>query len=418
MPTPTKGDINTKKNFRPESIAAGLALAMLIIWMFIGNIKYSLLDEVGWLCIGENFVHDCFGGSADTGDAYFINVGYDKQVVDVQVSPLDSGRAVITDRKLLLNFLNIAERADYKYLFLDIRFEKGYDTACDSVLFAKIAGMRDIVIAHHYEPVRDQQGNWYNNFEIADSVLLSKTAYNDYYTSALSSGFTRYSYLQDGRTSVALRMYQDIDGKTIRHLGWYYWNEGAFLPPCENSPYIPIKGGVGPVTTDSVSTTAQYKNLGPFLMALPEEVLIEEMKGKIVIVGDFEEDVHDTYMSTQPGSYLTYLAYKYLASGGNKIPLHVIILLAVGFFFIIRGILLKEQIFPWGHHPLLRFVTAVMWAILPALVCTLVYLTTGYTFNVLIPSLVISLVIIVMDSKRPEEEKNKEEKPSEKTAAK
>lgn len=406
-----------KRILRPNVIASVLAVVMLATWVLIGSFKYSLIDEVSWLCVGEDLVRRHLGGSDDTRDAYFVNVGYDKQIAEIEVLCSGQGHVAITDRKLLLDFLNIAERADYKYIFLDVRFEKGYDTAYDSALFARIADMRDIVVAHHYEPLEDDQGNEYNDFKIADSLLLPKTAYSDYYTSAFSSSFTRYSYLQDGRTSVALRMYQDIDGKTIRRRGWLYGRDGVFMPPCENCPYIPIKSGIRPVT-DTVATTAQYFNLGPFLMTLPEEELIEVMKGKIVVVGDFEEDVHDTYMSRQPGPYLTFLAYKYLASGANTIPLHLLILLAVGFFLIIRGILLKDPLFPMGKHPLLRFLTAILWAFLPPVVCTIVYILTGYTFNVLITSLIILFVCAARDSEKPEEGKKAKEKPSEKTAAK
>lgn len=409
-----------KKRFCKNLIVIVLALVMSVTGLLIGNFQYSILDEVGWLCVGENLVRSRFGGTYDTEDAYFVNVGYDKQIVDVQVSPLDSGRMVVTDRKVLLDFLNIVEHADYKYIFLDIRFEKGFNTVSDSALFAKIAGMRDIVIAHHYEPLKDEQGNRLNGFEIADSILLPKTAYNDYYTSVLSSNFTRYPYLLDGRPSVALRMYQDIDGKSIkRWWGCFYKNDGTL---CENCPYIPIKGGVSPVTSDKAST-AQYYNLGPFLMTLPEQQLIEDMKGKIVVVGDFDEDVHDTYMSMQPGPYLTYLAYKYLASGSNKISCSLFIFMTLLFYLIAWTILYGHNFFShskccviriittlWDRYRFIRFIASLIsWSLILTAICTVIYLLTGYTFNVMVPSLIISFISAVKES---------EAKPSEKTATK
>lgn len=401
------------KNRGTYIIASVAALLMTLAGVLIGNFRYSLADEVSFLCVGENLVRSWFGKTNDCEDAYFVNVGYDKQVIDAQVSPLESGRMVITDRKVLLDFLNIAERADYKYIFLDIRFEKGFETAYDSALFAKIAGMRDIVCAHHYEPLKDEQGNQYNGFEIADSALLPKCAYNDYYTTVLSSNFTRYAYLQEGRPSIALRMYQDIDGKTIRQHGLLYCNDGTL---CENCPYIPIKGGVSAVT-DTV-TTAQYYNLGPFLMTLPEQQLIEDMKGKIVVVGDFDEDVHDTYMSMQPGPYLTYLAYKYLAQGNNKVSIPVLIFLIPVYFLIVLYALLKRPI----KNLFLRVLAAfISYSLILTLLCTIVFLLTGYAFNVMVPSLIISFIKSVQESKdkpSPCAVKESEDKPSEKTAAK
>lgn len=394
-------------------IASVAALLMTLAGVLIGNFRYSLADEVSFLCVGENLVRSWFGETNNCEDAYFVNVGYDKQVIDAQVSPLESGRMVITDRKVLLDFLNIAEHADYKYIFLDIRFEKGFETAYDSALFAKIAGMRDIVCAHHYEPLKDEKGNQYNGFEIADSALLPKCAYNDYYTTVLSSNFTRYAYLQEGRPSIALRMYQDIDGKTVRQHGLLYCNDGTL---CENCPYIPIKGGVSAVT-DTV-TTAQYYNLGPFLMTLPEQQLIEDMKGKIVVVGDFDEDIHDTYMSMQPGPYLTYLAYKYLAQGNNKVSIPVLIFLIPVYFLIVLYALLQRPI----KNLFLRVLAAfISYSLILTILCTIVFLLTGYAFNVMVPSLIISFISSMKDvteKPSPCAVKESEDKPSEKTAAK
>lgn len=402
------------KKFCPYVIAFLATLFMSVAGVLIGNIRYSLIDEVSWLCVGENIVRSCFGDEQDCDDAYFVNVGYDKQVTDVQVAPLESGRKTITDRKVLLDFLNIAERADYKYIFLDIRFEKGFNTAYDSALFAKIASMRDIVCAHHYEPLTDEHGNEVNGFKIADSLLLPKCAYNDYYTSAFSSSFTRYAYLQEGdRPSIALRMYQDIDGKTVRHRGWFYCNDGDL---CENCPYIPIKGGVSAVS-DTV-TSAQFYNLGPFLMTLPEQQLIKDMKGKIVVVGDFDEDIHDTYMSMQPGPYLTYLAYKYLARGGNKISLPVVAFMALVYFFIVMRILVRRPI----KNRILRILAAfISYSLILTILCTIFFLLTGYAFNVMVPSLIISLISSVKEANEKPSAcavQKAEDKPSEKTAAK
>lgn len=158
------------KNFRAYSIASALALVMSLAGVFIGNCPYSIADEVSWLCVGENIVRSWFNGAEESDDAYFVNVGYDKQIIDVEVSPLESGRMAITDRKVLLDFFDIADQADYKYIFLDIRFEKGFETVFDSALFAKIASMRNIVCANHYEPLVNQQGIQFNGFEIADTT--------------------------------------------------------------------------------------------------------------------------------------------------------------------------------------------------------------------------------------------------------
>lgn len=397
------------EKYKKELLALVFAFAMSATSVLVGNCPYPFWDRIDWLCVAENLVRSLFGEEDDKEDAYFVNVGYDKQLVDIQVSAVETGQQVITNRKTLLDFLTIVERADYKYVFLDIRFEKGYNTEWDKTLFSKIASMNKVVCVNHYD-----------DFEIADSLLLPKAAYNDYYTTVFSSNFTRYQYLQDNRPSVALRMYQEIDGKNVERSGILFFNDGTLS---ENCPYIPIKGGVSPPKGDG--SMADYLNLGPFLMTqikegiINEEELIEDMKGKIIVVGDFNEDLHDTYMGMQPGPYLTYTAYKYLAKGGNKLSIGVLAFMTLVFFLIVRGKLRGRPVFPWGERflslrwmgwlrcllrsRLIKFVgTFITYSVVLSFICTIFYLICESTFNVEIPALVITIISAVMDLQKKE----------------
>lgn len=392
--------MNILTKYRVELFSFVLALFMSLSGVLIGNCPYPFWDKIEWLCIAENLVRDTFGRSMNNGDAYFVNVGFDKQLVDVPLTSTDSGRSVITDRKVLLDFLTIAERADYKYIMLDVRFEKGYNTEFDEALYSKIAKMRDVVCANHAI-----------DFEIADSQLIPKSAYNDYYTTIFSSNFTRYQYLQGDCPSIALRMYQDLDGKTIMRKGLFYFNDGTL---CENCPFLPIKGAVEVQSGDG--SAADYYNLGPFLMTLPESQLIEDMKDKIVVIGDFKDDVHDTYMGMLPGPYLTFIAYQYLAQGGNKVSIVALVLMTILFYFIVwtkleGGLwlpcvrkLLQQRWMGWLQWLLnwrvVKFMGRfVSYSVLLWLVCIVVYLVCRTTFNVVFPALVISIISAFKDSK-------------------
>ena len=102
----------------------------------------------------------------DEKDVTYVNFGKDKSLVPVLDEFNDTiGNDVITDRKTLLEFLELAKKSDYKFLFLDVRFEKGYETPYDSALFSLIKEMPRLVIATHQ---RD------GGYEIIDSSLLDK----------------------------------------------------------------------------------------------------------------------------------------------------------------------------------------------------------------------------------------------------
>ena len=150
-----------------------------------------------------------------------------------------------------------------------------------------------------------------------------------------------------------------------------------------------------------------------------EEELIKDMKGKIIVVGDFNEDLHDTYMGMQPGPYLTYTAYKYLAKGGNKLSIGVLAFMTLVFVLIVRGMLRGRPVFPWGERflslrwmgwlrylfrsRLIKFVgTFITYSVVLSFICTIFYLICESTFNVEIPALVITIISAVIDLQKKE----------------
>ena len=97
-------------------------------------------------------------------DALFVNVAYDKQLIERHDDyGMTVGNVDITDRTKLKSFLETLQRTDgYKYVFLDVRFEKGFDSPEDSALFSLIKNMRNIVVATH------------SDIELIDTSLSSK----------------------------------------------------------------------------------------------------------------------------------------------------------------------------------------------------------------------------------------------------
>jgi len=385
-------------------LALFIALIMSCAEWFISSIPFSVGDQMASLTIIERYISKWFSFEDERKDAYFINVGYDKQVADVMVTATDTGKVAITNRETLLRFLTIAEKAEYKYLFLDIRFEKDIKTEWDNQLFDKIRQMKNISYSCH----ADDDSSIDNNVFLYDVHGNPKYAYNDYKITLFNTNFTRYQYIQNGRTSIALKMYEDIKGKKMAQNGIFFFNDGV---PCKNCPFIPIKGEMRQHVGDG--SASDYYDLGPFLLSLPEEFLINDMKDKIVVVGDFLNDVHDTYMGTQPGPFLTYLAYKYLAEGKNKIsiPLFIIITLI---FFIIVWVKLNRKSTPLLYRilekiPVLRrcqtshllafFESFLTHGLLLSVGCCLIYMFFGMIYNIFIPSLIFGMIDTINNSR-------------------
>lgn len=386
------------KNISVLSRAVILAIIVNVGCYCLNNCPISLWDNVDVLTIEEYLMQSFMPVDEDTNDAFFINVGYDQQLVDYDINGWNTGRVSITDRKTLLDFLTFADSTDeadkYRLIYLDIRFEEGYHTEWDSALFSRIINMPNVYFSHHA-----------NTTIVADS-LLPKAVRSDYYTNLLNSSFSRYQFVQDGNQSAALCIDSIVNKKTIRQFGPLYFTEGSL---CQNSPFIPLKQNF--VTSSSDGVSQDCYDLGPFLLENPD-LLLRMMQGRIVIVGNYIDDMHGTYRGDLPGPYLIYAAYKYLCDGRHKVNWKLtflqLLLFTILFFLSIRwkdmsGRFQLENIAESNIARKLRlsgllrnqfFLLAVSFLTFDVLlmaICIIVYLNAGIIFNTAIPAFVLTL---------------------------
>ena len=65
-----------------------------------------------------------------------------------------------------------------------------------------------------------------------------------------------------------------------------------------------------------------------------EEVINNLLNEQIIVVGDFDNDLHDTHIGEIPGPVLTLAAYKYLKAGKHELKWWFVILLGILYFSI------------------------------------------------------------------------------------
>lgn len=349
----------------------------------ISNLSFPLLDEsepltlLGLLQHGQN--------TEDYDSVFFINTGIDKQLAPVESFDSIVGHIPITDREALLKFLNIAEGSGYKYIIMDIRFEEGLHTPADSALFSKIASLPLISISDHRAD---------DEYSIADSVLMPRAAMADY-RSSMYSGFTRFEFLQDGRESVPLRVYRELTGKGMEQKGPLYFSDGKL---CYNLQFVrmPIEAAEKYGRWGEVKYRYLSANI---LWDYPPEELRGMMKNKIVIIGDFDNDVIQTYIGDVPGPLVLYYSYKVLERGAHRVNLIYMLSLFVIYTLVcycilsggnvIRKITEKLKI----TSPLTLFILSLGgWGLLLGFIKVIVYLTLGLSYIALLPSLMFSLL--------------------------
>lgn len=390
---------NQKRNI---FISFFLSLVISLICYLMNNCPYPFWDNLSWFSKIEYVLSNLVSRETDTSDALFINTSHDKQIVSVRYdrylgdpaydgeesykySPMGLRKGIIdiTNRDTLLSFLKKAEKADtYKYIFLDIRFEENIDTETDSLLHDQISRMRNVANSTH----RDIEDN--------ERVDPTKTIVNDYFTTRTNTSFTRFQYLQDGRESAPLSIYTSVDtttNKPIESWGPFYFSNGQL---CQNSPLMHIPEDFGQVAF------MKYYDLGPeLLIDFNDDDLKELLRDKVVFVGNYEEDVHDTYNGKQPFPYITYLAYKELCEGK-----HLISWMSIGILFciyVITSIFIMNRKSIWQFIPrikntknkLLLFVLDMFgYGVFLSLLTTVLYVFFNNIYNVFFPMLIFSVL--------------------------
>ena len=296
--------------------------------IFITIFTYILDNQT--LFTGEDLSHYAFvelfknkalrNDSLSNNNAFFINVAYDKQLVPYYEKNIEEGNIVITDRAKLISLLRKIKRINnYKFIFLDIRFEKGIqDSINDKVLFNEIKDTRNIVVATHQD------------IEPNNTIIKSKLAMGDYDYSLFSTSFCRYLFKPANGLSMPLYAYTTLTGKNINKHGFIYTSDGQL---CYNSIFIdfPLEN-FNSLRNDG---TKKFYNMGSDVLFDPSDTQLSKLtKDKFIVIGDMINDVHDTYAGKMPGSVINYRAFNALMEGKHIVNFPIIILMACIYFAI------------------------------------------------------------------------------------
>jgi uncharacterized membrane protein (DUF485 family) len=153
-----------------------------------------------------------------------------------------------------------------------------------------------------------------------------------------------------------------------------------------------------------------YYDLGPLLLDenfFSDEDWKIETNNKILIVGDFINDLHDTYRGLQPGSFLVYLAYKELVNNAHIVSWTYIFCMFIVYFMIAYTILSNKS---WMDLPCVKKITKnklthfILGFIGYSLVLTIIGIISFTIFNivsnVILPSFVFSILTIYKSFKQ------------------
>ena len=366
--------------------------------------------------------------------AFFVNVSQDIQLVYKNPQIPRDGYVAITDRRKLFHFLQKIERdsINYKYILMDIRFEKGYETEYDDSLYAQIQQMPRLVIASHKWSDSGEE------FVIADSILLEKCGMSDYTQYSIMTNFSRYTFLQNRKPSIALKMYDELNHQETSIKQWRNWpvyfTKGHL---CINSPLMFLSGTVlnfekymmlqasieeerlqNGLETGMEAESAKldskhgnyyfYLNLGGDFVENEHRMKVKwngDLEDKVIIIANFEDDVHDTYVGKVSGAYITWMAYQYLCNGNHVLSWGFVLLNFFCYVFVFWFLCFINQLTKNSKYAnkessqhklsLLRWLGSYF---LLYLITSGLYYFMQFRFNVVIPFLAITILGLMIQS--------------------
>lgn len=353
---------------RRRLLAATLVAAVtLAVDYWAMNLPYTFVSEKVQLQLLDYVLQRLNGPqTCNVSDSVLmVDVHYDKVMVTEHRRASDGGskemgQIPVTDRGKLLQLLRyLKARGDYRYVILDVCLEASTSQPEDSALWDTIANMPRLVIARPVDSV------------LASPILEVRAGAAQYSSTILENDFLKYPLYTDTIPSMALIMYRDSTKHDIRRWG-AFWVDGYQLA---RSSMI--------LTWDFIDCSERFY-LGDLLNDWEEGDDDEwdgNPKGKYILIGDFENDIHPTFVGELSGTLMIYNAYQSLLHQRHVLSPFLLIMLFCLFFTLAWLTLSRNRLFSW---------LCSFWGYAGFLFifCIITYLAFNEAYDILITSLI------------------------------
>ena len=257
----------------------------------------------------------------------FINTAQSKIEINVFDDPLSIApqKVEITDRTQLANILKLIEpfKNEVKLIVLDLIFD--YTTENDSILQIQFNKLGDKVLVASHIP---------EDGKLLKPVLKVPYALATYRSAA--GMFFKYPIIYEGEKTLPTKIYEKVSGSKIEKKGLFF-REGkkySLKAPITDFKVRMNDFKMGQNLNESnyaFHHLATLNEIGQFM----EPIDLKEMySGKIIFIGDFENDVHKTTFGIMPGLLIVFNAYLTLLHHDNIITVFWLLLMIVGFTWI------------------------------------------------------------------------------------
>ncbi len=342
-----------KRPWRIAGISALNVLLMLFIAYYWLSLPRTFGDEAFFIKWSSLIKKSLFGldEKPRPEDVLFIDVSGSKTTIanreqDLSFFEPDElerpfHRKVITDRRDLADFFHLLNEYDeeIKFVVCDILFEDS--TSHDEQLQKEISalGQKILGVSHL------KKGKQYTR-----PVIELPYAAATYRTT--DDLFLKFPLLlEDSIKTLPLVMHEKINGVRFKKAGLFYLiNRHMSLP----SPIVDFKVRQSDFEKSSNLQESNYAKIpmGTILessLFMDAQSLADYFKGKIILIGDFETDMHQTPFGETSGLLLIYNAYLTLAYKQYVISIWWVLFLSVSFFILSYRIFAEVKVKkpPW-----------------------------------------------------------------------
>jgi len=371
---------------------SSLIHALLMLIVTIGWLNWSITYGDEMLLIqmtsGVNRLILSIEEKPNENDFLFVNVAYDRKLIEKRENGVFSGNQDITDRAKLAQFFRVLnQRPDnHRFILCDIFFRD--PSPDDRLLLTEMRKMKHILIPYH----KTASGRW--EFPIFDEI---ESGVADYTTTDTKGTFLKFALTgEDMRKTIPLRMYETLHSATFRKKGWLYFMDGKLSL---NSVIPDFR-----IRNSHLNEGGYY---GEFcmnlweLLSLPDAALHELTKDRIIVIGDLKErDMHETVFGEMAGTLIMLNAYLSLVNKENIVSAPFLMALFGVYlglsFHMFSGKTLEER--QWRIRIIQRFNRFITKLVNYSLILIAFSVFCYFIFNFHINILVIALYLTVLES--------------------
>lgn len=305
------------------------AFILLVIHLVYFNLNWSMSNENDLIALLNKIETKISSDNIEKNNDYlFVNTGYDNSLIDVETEYGTPGNTVVTNREILAElFQSLNQRGDrHKYILCDILFD--IPSKNDSLLETQINKLKNIISPSAVYSLKER-----NRPKLIFNIQNAPAEYITY-RGILTKMHLKENYT--GQKSLPLTMYEDISGTRVRDNGLFLHFRGSYIPRSIFPRYYVTK----PKMKDRV---LQLGTLVEMLSIGDDRFYNENVKDKILIIGNLNEDIHNTSLRIMPGSLVLFNTYLSLYDGYHLIHWSWFIFILLSFGFLIHFSLFREE---------------------------------------------------------------------------